>query len=164
MPKSWASKTNTLGGANALPFFCPFFGAILPHIQTSFRSSVAQMIIAELGSGLSFPVRMLTQPVSEAAWRICTKKVRLRPKSLISCNVPFGFWSKSLISCNVPPNVPKSVPNVPKCSSAGEHYREVLSIAKAVRTLMFRVSGDCCITQILQYGYVVVVVNCNVPF
>lgn len=107
---------------------------------------------------------ILTQPVSKAAWRICTKKVRLRPKSLISCNVPFGFWSKSLISCNVPPNVPKSVPNVPKCSSAGEHYREVLSIAKAVRTLMFRVSGDCYTTQILQYGYVVVVVNCNVPF
>lgn len=54
MPKSWASKANTLGGANALPFFCPFFGAILPHIQTSFRSSVAQMVVAKLGSGLSF--------------------------------------------------------------------------------------------------------------
>ena len=85
---------------------------------------------------------ILTQPVSEAAWRICTKKVRLRPKSLISCNVPFGFWSKSLISCNVPPNVPKYVPNVPKCSRAGEHYREVPSIAKAVRILKFRVSED----------------------
>lgn len=141
-PNASASKTNTLGGANALPFFCPFFGAILPHIQTSFRSSVAQMIIAELGSGLSFPVRMLTQPVSEAAWRICTKKVRLRPKYLISCNVPFEFWPKSLISCNVPPNVPEYVPNVPKCSRAGEHYREVLRIAKAVRILKFRVSED----------------------
>ena len=124
------------------PFFVFFFGAILPHIQTSFRSSVAQMIIAELGSGLSFPVRMLTQPVSEAAWRICTKKVRLRPKYLISCNVPFEFWPKSLISCNVPPNVPEYVPNVPKCSRAGEHYREVLRIAKAVRILKFRVSED----------------------
>lgn len=106
---------------------------------------------------------VLTQPVSKAAWRICTKKVRLRPKYLISCNVPFWFWPKLLISCNVPPNVPKYVPNVPKCSRAGEHYREVPSIAKAVRILKFRVSEDWYISQMLKYCYVVVVVNCNVP-
>ena len=48
---------------------------------------------------------ILAQPVSEAAWRICTKKVRAGPKSLISCNVTVGPKPKSLITNNVTPNV-----------------------------------------------------------